>query len=89
MLTVQQVCVNRDDYDINFRSQGYSDLYHDNATKLDNEDRSHGSNVADAASAHPCIELKKLLCGKDTDKKSSGSFYFSVDCDLTTRLQNR
>jgi synaptojanin len=30
---------------------------------------------------HPCAELKKLLSG--------GSFFFSTDCDLTNRLQNR
>jgi len=30
---------------------------------------------------HPCEPLKKLLSG--------GSFFFSVDCDLTNRLQNR
>lgn len=30
---------------------------------------------------HPCDDLKKLLSG--------GSFFFSTDCDLTNRLQNR
>lgn len=30
---------------------------------------------------HPCAQLKKLLSG--------GSFFFSTDCDLTNRLQNR
>jgi synaptojanin len=30
---------------------------------------------------HPCAELKKLLSG--------GTFFFSTDCDLTNRLQNR
>lgn len=30
---------------------------------------------------HPCAEIKKLLSG--------GTFFFSIDCDLTNRLQNR
>ena len=30
---------------------------------------------------HPCTQLKKLLSG--------GSFFFSVDADITNRLQNR
>jgi hypothetical protein len=30
---------------------------------------------------HPCAELRKLLSG--------GSFFFSTDCDISNRLQNR
>ena len=30
---------------------------------------------------HPCSQLRKLLSG--------GSFFFSTDCDLTNRVQNR
>jgi hypothetical protein len=30
---------------------------------------------------HPCAQLKKLLSG--------GSFFFSTDCDISNRLQNR
>ncbi|KAL8852415.1 MAG: hypothetical protein Q9221_002721 [Calogaya cf. arnoldii] len=41
----------------------------------------HGLDVQDNAMDHPCTELKKILSG--------GTFYYSVDFDLTNRLQDR
>ena len=41
----------------------------------------HGSDQREAPFEHPCHELKNLL--------SSGTFYYSVDFDLTNRLQDR
>ena len=41
----------------------------------------HGDDPRDPAYEHPCHELKKLLSG--------GTFYYSVDFDLTNRLQDR
>lgn len=38
----------------------------------------HGADIRDE---HPCLELKNIL--------SSGTFYYSVDFDLTNRLQDR
>ncbi len=40
-----------------------------------------GPDLRDNAIDHPCIELKKVLSG--------GTFYYSVDFDLTNRLQDR
>jgi len=40
-----------------------------------------GTNSDNSEIEHPCSQLKKML--------SNGSFYFSPDCDLTNRLQNR
>ena len=42
---------------------------------------SHGLDLQESAIDHPCIELKKILSG--------GTFYYSVDFDLTNRLQDR
>ena len=41
----------------------------------------HGHESRDGALEHPCLALKKLL--------SSGTFYYSSDFDLTSRLQDR
>jgi synaptojanin len=40
-----------------------------------------GINAESGEIEHPCAQIKKML--------SNGSFYFSTDCDLTNRLQNR
>ena len=50
---------------------------------LDEDDPEHGSNVGrrDVILEHPCMALRKLLSG--------GSFYYSIDFDLTSRLQER
>ena len=44
-------------------------------------DHGHGSDGRDAPFEHPCLELKRIL--------SSGTFYYSVNFDLTNRLQDR
>ncbi|KAL8807496.1 MAG: hypothetical protein Q9182_000661 [Xanthomendoza sp. 2 TL-2023] len=41
----------------------------------------HGHDPRENIVDHPCLELKKMLSG--------GTFYFSVDFDLTNRLQDR
>lgn len=52
--------------------------YSGEISSLNGHDRAHGQ---DAALEHPCGELKKMLGG--------GTFYYSSDCDLTSRLQDR
>lgn len=41
----------------------------------------YGADTLEEACEHPCIDLKKIL--------SDGTFYYSVNFDLTSRLQNR
>ena len=45
------------------------------------QESGYGSEYRESPVEHPCLALKKLLGG--------GSFYYSVDFDLTNRLQNR
>ena len=44
-------------------------------------DHGHGTDGRDVPFEHPCLELKRIL--------SSGTFYYSVNFDLTNRLQDR
>lgn len=41
----------------------------------------YNPDIREAADEHPCVELTKIL--------SSGTFYYSVNFDLTNRLQSR
>lgn len=65
--------MNRSDYDQDFGDD--LDTYPNSSNGFD---RFQG---AEATFEHPCNELKKML--------SDGTFYYSVDCDLTNRLQDR
>lgn len=47
----------------------------------ESHEHGHGADLREAALDHPCIELKKVL--------SSGTFYYSVDFQLTNRIQDR
>lgn len=44
-------------------------------------DHSHGADPRDTPFEDPCLELKRIL--------NSGTFYYSVNFDLTNRLQDR
>lgn len=60
--------------DVNYyHTEGYEDDVYDPS-------QSQGRR-AESAAEHPCLALKKLLSG--------GSFYYSVDFDLTNKLQER
>jgi hypothetical protein len=49
--------------------------------KLMSQPENQAADQREGAPEHPCLALQKLL--------SSGTFYYSVDFDLTNRLQNR
>lgn len=79
--TVQRIqsvefhCLNRPDFD---------HLLHDQVNPYPTDDLDadgHEMNHREHTFEHPCLALKKLLSG--------GSFYYSVDFDLTKRLQDR
>lgn len=61
---------------------------HDEINKFDDNDSlsegldyAHNLNSRDPPIEHPCLALRKLL--------DDGTFYYSVDFDLTNRLQDR
>ncbi|KAL4811568.1 SacI homology domain-containing protein [Aspergillus unguis] len=68
-------CLNRSEYD--------SNLYHDTGTSFAVEDAnlSAGADARPGLTENPFIALKKLL--------NDGSFYYSLDFNLTDRLQDR
>ena len=79
ILAVDFHCLNRSDHDdlLNADIGAYqNDEYED-----DGLDYGHHPGSREPQQEHPCLDLKKLL--------SSGSFYYSVDFDLTNRLQAR
>jgi hypothetical protein len=72
-------CLNRADYD---------DVLHDEIKPYptddlssDGHEQSYAREHREPALEHPCLALKKLL--------SSGTFYYSVNFDVTKRLQDR
>lgn len=71
-------CLNRSDHD-----HLGDDINAYPTDTLDEEGYEHGhaQGRRDPAFEHPCLALKKLLSG--------GSFYYSADFDLTSRLQDR
>lgn len=71
--------MNKDEFDYEFR--GEFEPYSSDFGGPNGHDHGHGADVREAALEHPCVELKKIL--------SSGTFYYSVDFDLTNRLQDR
>ena len=72
-------CLNRAEYDYGF----YENLASQNAANISPglHERNQGADHYDNSIEHPCLALRKVL--------SSGKFYYSVETDLTNRLQNR
>ncbi|KAE8147649.1 SacI homology domain-containing protein [Aspergillus avenaceus] len=68
-------CLNHSDYE--------DPLVYESEFSFAAEEHNHGSSFEnkDIVTDHPFLALKKLL--------SDGSFYYSLDFDLTDRLQNR
>lgn len=61
---------------------------HDEIPKFDDDDilgegldYTHNLHSRDPSTEHPCLALRKLL--------DDGTFYYSVNFDLTNRLQDR
>lgn len=76
ILSVEFHCLNRGDYDHMLNDQ----VNPFPTDGLDADGRDYGG-YREPALEHPCMAIKKLLSG--------GSFYYSVDFDLTKRLQDR
>ncbi len=74
-----QDCLNKDEFDAEL--PGEIDPYSTDFNIGPGHEHGHGGDPRVPAFEHPCIELKKML--------SSGTFYYSVDFDLTNRLQDR
>lgn len=83
--TVQRIlntdfyCLNKSEYD--HIPHDTINLYPTDTLDEEGYDQSQVSGRGDPVLEHPCLALKKLLSG--------GSFYFSADFDLTSRLQAR
>ncbi|KAI9733043.1 MAG: inositol polyphosphate 5-phosphatase [Cirrosporium novae-zelandiae] len=73
---VEFYCLNRSSYDYVQLDDVYSE-YDASSDRLDRV----GGDIRESESEHPCASLRKLLSG--------GTFYYSVNFDLTNRLQNR
>lgn len=72
-------CLNRADYD---HAHGpYPNPYPGQTFYSDDVDYGGGYDQPDSPAEHPFHALRKLLSG--------GNFYYSVDFDLTRRLQDR
>jgi hypothetical protein len=70
-------CLTRADYDSDLEYEGRSNY----GFFVDDTDYATAYESRDAVIEHPFLALKKLL--------NDGSFYYSVDFDLTNRLQDR
>ncbi|KAL8942373.1 MAG: hypothetical protein Q9216_001693 [Gyalolechia sp. 2 TL-2023] len=79
ILSVDFYCLNKGDYDHQFGDE--ISLYPTSYASGGDHSYAHGLESYEPISSHPCVELKKLLSG--------GTFYYSVDFDLTNRLQDR
>lgn len=73
------VCLNSREYD-HFHGQGHNP-YPDQVFQSDDVDYGGGFDQGDSTAEHPFTALRKLL--------SNGFFYYSVDFNLTSRLQDR
>lgn len=78
-LLINEDCLSKDEFD--HEMHGESEPYSIDFAGPNSHDHGHGADVRETAFEHPCVELKKVL--------SSGTFYYSVDFDLTNRLQDR
>lgn len=74
-------CLNRNDFDHQSFRDANAHAYPAGDVLSDGHDSSYDADPRDQALEHPCVELKKVLSG--------GTFYYSVDFDLTDRLQSR
>lgn len=72
-------CLNRSDYDQELHNE--INPYSTDDVGADGFDHGRDGELRDPALEHPCLALKKLLSG--------GTFYYSVDFDITNRLQER
>ncbi|MCJ1313415.1 inositol polyphosphate 5-phosphatase [Agyrium rufum] len=82
IVAVEFYCLNRNDFDDRWPNErdgdgddGYFDTY---------DPHVGNPNSHEATVEHPCLALKKLLSAE-----AGGTFYYSVDFDLTNRLQDR
>lgn len=74
-------CLNRNDFDHQLIGDTNTHAYPMGNVVSDGHESSHDADPRDQTFEHPCIELRKVL--------SSGTFYYSVDFDITNRLQSR
>lgn len=72
-------CLNRADYDQELQSE--INPYPSEIVAPDGFEHGHDGEPHESILEHPCLALKKLLSG--------GTFYYSVNFDLTNRLQDR
>ena len=72
-------CLNRGDFDS--ESINHFDVYDTDYGPSNGQAHYQTPDQREVVVEHPCHELKKLL--------GSGTFYYSVDFDLTNRLQDR
>lgn len=79
MLTPSLDCLNRSDYDHGHGQE--PDPYPGQGFSSDDLDYGGGLDQTETTAEHPFHALKKLLNG--------GNFYYSVNFDLTSRLQRR
>ncbi|EXJ79081.1 hypothetical protein A1O3_08582 [Capronia epimyces CBS 606.96] len=79
IFAVEFYCLNRADYD--HASGPYPNPYPGQTFQSDDVDYGGGYDQGDSSAEHPFHALRKLL--------SNGHFYYSVDFDLTRRLQDR
>ncbi len=74
-----QDCLNRSDYDHVLNDE--INPYPTDNIPQDGFEQFHAHDQRESVLEHPCLALKKLL--------SSGTFYYSVNFDVTKRLQDR
>lgn len=74
-------CLNKNDFDHQSYENANAHSYPSGDFLSDGHDPNYDTDSHDQPLEHPCVELKKVL--------SSGTFYYSVDFDLTNRLQRR
>lgn len=72
-------CLNRANYDDVLQDE--VNPYPTEDLSLDGHEQSSFRERREPALEHPCLALKKLLSG--------GTFYYSVNFDITKRLQDR
>ncbi len=76
---VTQDCLNKEDFDHVLHEE--INPYPTDTVAPNGYDYGHGADFRDTPFEHPCLELKRIL--------SSGTFYYSVNFDLTNRSQDR
>jgi synaptojanin len=79
ILTLPLDCLNRSEYEHGHGQEPHP--YHSQESTSDDIDYGGGPDQTDITAEHPFHALQKLL--------NSGNFYYSVNFDLTSRLQDR